>query len=93
MKIDYHKIGWQILDPIIQTVKKYLANVSLKLSGARKVCPSKLSGTENKLPLISACAWIIQKSYFIPSNRFFNLKAAPSSDWKEVYEQTTICWC
>ena len=91
LKIYYHKIGWKILHPIVPISKKDLANVSLKLLGAWEVCPSKLSRTENKLFLISACVWIIQKSYFISSDRFLDLKAAHSSDSKEVYGQITIC--
>ena len=79
LKMNYHKDGWKILHSVVSISKKDLPNVSLKLSGAREACPSKLSRTENKLSLISVCAWIIQKKLF-HSHRFFDLKTAPNSD-------------
>ena len=70
LKIDYLKVAWQIFHSFVSVSKKDLPNISLKLAGAQEVCPSRLSRTENKLPLISACAWIIHKSYFIRPTDF-----------------------
>ena len=39
LKIDYHKVGWQILHSIVSVSKKDLAKrISLKLSSDREVC-------------------------------------------------------
>ena len=89
LKIDYLKVAWQIFHSFVSVSKKDLPNISLKLAGAQEVCSSRLSRTENKLPLISACAWIIHKKLLHSSDRFFDSKRAPNSDSNRVYEQTT----
>ena len=55
-----------------QLVKK----IRQKLSGAQKVCPDKLSRTENKLSENSVCVWITHKKLLYSSERIFCIKTA-----------------